>query len=160
MPDWVSANEENVNWLFLLLLLTTSSFLGAAVPRVIEQLKRPRFHNVDRFINEWLARTHIAFVSYYFTLLLVIPLQPSWLQRGIQIMVLFSVFFFVSGLYYAAIQDDKIATAHQCPRKGMSCPTSLRGHRAKIYGVSIACAIFTSLVAITITFSKVVLKAP
>jgi hypothetical protein len=73
-----------------------------------------RSHNREKLINECLSRHHLAYTTFYLTLLITIAIEPN-LQLLLLTLVGSAIFFFMIGLAFTREPDEKLVRAgHSC----------------------------------------------
>lgn len=108
--------ENNIQWLALLLLTIIVSIGGVSIPNRFKQLKYPRSHNNVKLVTESLARHQLAYFVYFFTWVIEAEFDPNlnYVRTLAGVFMFLSVLFYVEAQYSALGQDELIGTHHEC----------------------------------------------
>lgn len=161
MYTWIatyfSLADDNLNWFLLLLVLLGMSYLGMVGSNFVSRTTSARPHNAEKFLNEWLARSHLSYLSFYTTIFIVGPtgLSTEWVRRGLIFPMILGLIFWIYGLSKADSQDSIILTEHNCLT---ACQPLPRRVKFKVFGANLLMATISFLLAAAIAFSSIVIK--
>lgn len=161
MFSWLNSGyhfgAENYNWLTILAVLLVTTYLSYLGPHSINNSNKSRQHTGVKFTNEWLARSHLAYLSFFITLLVVNPtgLQGEAHRRLIYLLVLGVFCFWLLGLTSCTRQGKKIKDDHYpC---GQNCELNI-STVFRILGLNLTFACIMLFIAIRISLSSFVIK--
>ena len=82
-----------------------------------DETRRP--HNGVRFLDEFLGRHLLAYITYLMALALTAPLLPTWAgaKLAISFVVGLAFLFFVLGVYLATRHENFFSRHHGCAGK-------------------------------------------
>jgi hypothetical protein len=118
-------SADAVNWLFTLVTSISFAFIGLLVPNLYKQVRKPRSHNREKFVNEFLARHQLTYTTFFAAIALTAEFQPGfdWVKRMFAIYLAITMGCYFFGVYFSVQQDD-IFVNHGCIDSGR-CPTTI-----------------------------------
>lgn len=133
--EFWSFEAQNLSLLILLLSTLSTSLLGVLYPNLITLPNRS--HNTEKLLNEIFARQHLAYTSFYLSVMILGKFQGpnEWMARLLGLFVVLSLILFGVGLKITTAQNAKITAHHVCPAD--YCDIELpRIVRFQIYGTN------------------------
>jgi hypothetical protein len=109
----------------ILAMLILTSVIDVIVLNLFMQAREPRQHNKLKLVNEALARHQLAYPIWYVTLIVLATRDKlnagdsALIRLVMQIAIILSVLFWISGVSGVAAQDQAIREDHgECPPTG------------------------------------------
>jgi hypothetical protein len=112
----ISANA--LNWLFTLATSISFAFIGILVPNLYKQTKTPRPHNRHKFLNEFLARHQLTYITFFIAVVLTADFKPGfeWVKKLFALALAMALSSYFIGVYFSVHQDDLLG--HGCGENG------------------------------------------
>ena len=114
LKAWFDLHSAVISWAAVLVNLIIMSVLGHLAPTMVSQANRPRrSHNPEKIWNDCLARHQLAYVSFYFTLMVRQGQHPREVQlQFLALLIIISFTFWLVGIKYVVDQDRNIRHLH------------------------------------------------
>jgi hypothetical protein len=114
---WTALSPNGVRWLATLSTAGVLSFLGLMAPTLFKQMTKARAHNKLRFLNEFLARHQILYITYFFAIFLTAKFKEKYeLVSAVQgLLFVVVVVSYLGGVYLSVIKEKKFLDEHNCP---------------------------------------------
>src|ERR1700675_102527 len=148
----ISANA--LNWIFTLVTSVSFSFIGILVPNLYKQTKAPRPHNRHKFLNEFLARHQLTYITFFIAVTLTAEFKPGfeWEKRlsGLAIAIALASYFI--GVYFTIHQDD-LFISHGCQEIGTCAKNISFGDLFSFCWINLFTALFLLCISLAVSVS-------
>src|SRR5260370_12720017 len=93
-------SPDGINWLEALATSISFAFLGLLVPNLYNQLKTPRPHNQEKFVNEFLARHQLTYTTFVAAIALAGDFKSGfdWLRKLFALALALTFAFYLAPL--------------------------------------------------------------
>lgn len=144
---------QTTKWLILLFTTILFAVIAVVIPGLHKQSAQPRAHNALKLLNETLARSQLAFSTYFYALIVGARFSQNltWITDLLYFFfILTALLLYPVGVYLAIHQDRAIAVHHTCKTK--NCDHMLpRSLVAKLCVPQIVLALLSLTAAVTVT---------
>jgi hypothetical protein len=109
-------SADAANWFFTLVTSISFAFIGLLVPNLYKQMKLPRSHNREKFVNEFLARHQLTYTTFFAAIALTAEFHPGyeWIKRMFALYLAITMGCYFIGVYFSVHQDDLFELLQLC----------------------------------------------